>query len=312
MKEVKVGVYLGTQWGYGVVKDLAQECEQLGYQSAWLSDHFMDRGPQLECWTTLTALSSATEKLRIGTLVLCNSFRNPSVVAKMAATLDVISGGRLEFGIGAGWYEREYLAYGIDFPRLGVRVRQLREGLEIIKRMWSEEKASYEGKYFRIKEAVCDPKPVQRPHPPITIGGTSEKLMLRVIGEYADRSNWWGTTIEEFKHRLEVLRSHCTSVGRDYEKIEKSCVAFVNIQKTEQELVENLKPFYSRQKRDVAFEEWLAETRMHGITGTPDQCLKRMQEYMNLGVTYFILSFRDLPNKTGMRFFAKEILQKVR
>ena len=154
-------------------------------------------------------------------MVTCNSFRNPALLAKMAATLDVVSNGRLELGIGAGVQKDEHVAYGMPFPAPRERIARLKESVEIIKKLWTEEKASYEGKYYRVDEAVCEPKPLQKPHPPITIGGSGEKLTLKVAAQHADRFDWGTLPFEVYKHKLEVLGGHCKSVGRDVREIEK-------------------------------------------------------------------------------------------
>ena len=165
---------------YKSLVDYAIESELLGYDSIWVNDHLIFGSGILECWTTLSSLVPITERVRLGTLVLCNNFRFPSVVAKMAATLDYISNGRLEFGIGAGWNEEEHRAYGIPFPNPAERVERLREAIEIIKRMWTEKAPYYNGRYYRMEGAVCEPKPLQNPHPSITIGGAGEKLMMKL------------------------------------------------------------------------------------------------------------------------------------
>ena len=158
------------------IRDVVLECERLGYHSVWLDDHLMfGEQPILECWTTLSALSIVTTRIRLGSMVACNSFRNPALLAKIAASLDVISGGRLEFGIGAGIQETEHRAYGFSFPKSHVRIERLREAIEVINALWSEEKVSYKGKHYNLEKAICEPKPLQKPHPPITIGGSGEK-----------------------------------------------------------------------------------------------------------------------------------------
>jgi len=144
----------------------------------------------LESWTTLSALSTLTSKIRLGTMVSCNQHRNPALLAKSAATLDVLSNGRLEFGIGAGAQESEHLAYGFDFPKLSDRVERLGEALEVVMGLWTQEKSTYQGKHYSLKDAVCEPKPLQKPHPPITVGGSEEKYTLKVTAKYADRFDW--------------------------------------------------------------------------------------------------------------------------
>jgi F420-dependent oxidoreductase-like protein len=315
LRKMKFGVFLDVfdqLLTYSDLRDLAIESERLGYESVWICDHLMSEGrPILECLTTLSALSSLTRNIRLGSLVLCNSYRNPSVLAKVAATLDVISNGRLEFGIGAGWAENEYLAYGIPFSKPSIRIAQMREGIEIIKRMWTEERVSYEGKYFRLEDAICEPKPLQKPHPPITIGGSGEKLLLKVVAEYADRYNWWCETVGTCKHKLKVLEKHCSAIGRDYREIEKSVDAVVNICENKQELREILKKLFSSEKRSISFKEWLKMIKVQNIVGTPSECLERIKEYADLGITYFMLKFQDLPSKRGIRLFSEEVFKRI-
>jgi len=176
---IRFGILLPSDVSsYELVREVAPEAEELGYESAWLSDHFfpgwlsseLHTTPWLECWTTISALAVETTRLRLGTLVLCNNYRHPPIVAKMAATLDVVSRGRLEFGIGAGDLPVEYEAYGLHYPKDSTRIEQLGEALRITKIMWTMEKPSYTGKYYRIKEVPSNPKPVQKPYPRIWIG----------------------------------------------------------------------------------------------------------------------------------------------
>src|SRR5271155_286499 len=173
--------------------DRATQAEKLGYHSLWLVDHFWNRGiPDADCLEStalMSGIAAHTEKLRIGTLVLCNSFRNPALLAKSLTTIDHISNGRLEIGLGAGWMDEEYRAYGYEFPSIGKRLRQLGEALQVLKAMFADKLASFKGKYYEIADAPLNPKPVQRPHPPILIGGSGEKVMLRIVAKYADRWN---------------------------------------------------------------------------------------------------------------------------
>ena len=212
---------------FETLKTIVLECERLGYDSVWLDDHLMyNNWSILESWTTLSALSSLTSKIRLGTMVSCNQHRNPALLAKTAATLDVLSNGRLEFGIGAGVQEAEHMAYGFGFPKLSVRVERLGEALEVIKRLWTQEKTTYQGKHYSLKDAVCEPKPLQKPHPPITVGGSEEKNTLKVTAKYADRFDWgYLPSVEVYKRKLEVLENHCKAVGRDFGEIERSCLA---------------------------------------------------------------------------------------
>jgi F420-dependent oxidoreductase-like protein len=290
------------------VRDVVLECERLGYHSVWLDDHLMfGKRPILECWTTLATLSSLTTRIRLGTMVLCSSFRNPALLAKMAATLDVISGGRLEFGIGAGVQKEEHIAYGIPFPEAKIRIERMKEAVEIIKKMWTEKKASYKGKHYEINEARCEPKPVQKPHPPITIGGGGEKLTLKVTAQYADRYDFgYLPSLELYKHKLEVLENYCRAVGRDPQEIEKSCWpgGQVLIARHQKELGEKL---LQRKPKRITISDF----EKLNLVGTPDDCLKKLQPYADLGVTHFMLFFGDLPSLDGLRLFAGSVMKKM-
>ncbi|RLG48257.1 MAG: F420-dependent oxidoreductase [Thermoproteota archaeon] len=296
---------------YNVLVDYAIESELLGYDSIWVNDHLIFGSGILECWTTLSSLVPITERVRLGTLVLCNNFRLPSVVAKMAATLDYISNGRLEFGIGAGWNEEEHKAYGIPFSNPVERVERLREAIEIIKRMWTERTPCYNGRYYRIEGAVCEPKPLQNPHPPITIGGAGEKLMMKLIAQHADRCNFAHRSPDEYSHKLSVLKVACTKVGRDFGEIEKSWWGRVIISKDEKEVKKQIKTLYKSQSRESPFKEWTEKVKANSIVGTPEECVEKLRKYIKLGVTYFILRFGDAPSKNGLRLFAEEVIPKL-
>ena len=274
---------------YAVLRKIWLEAERVGFKSGWLFDHFFElpsMGPSyepcLECWTSLSALAAETKKLRLGVTVICTAYRNPAVLAKMASTLDVISNGRLEFGIGAGWAEVEHRAYGIPFEKPAVRVAMLKEAVKIIKKMWTEEKASFEGRYYRIKDAINNPKPLQKPHPPIWIGGGGEKLTLKAVAELADGCNFISLTPEEYKHKLEALQVHCTEVGRDFKQIQKSWQGRALMAKNDAELREKIRRFaISPQEISI------------NIIGTSDQCINKIAQYIDVGVTCFMLSFPE-------------------
>lgn len=288
---------------FNQIRDVVLECERLGYDSVWLDDHLMfEKRGILECWTTLSALAASTSKIRLGTMMLCNGFRNPAVLAKMTATLDVISNGRLEFGIGAGAQKDEHVAYGIPFLKPYARISRLKEAVEIIKKMWTEEKTSYEGKYYRTSEAVCEPKPVQKLHPPITIGGSGEKFTLKVVAQHADRFDWGYIPLELYEHKLEVLKGHCKAVGRDFCEIEKSCwlggqMFLFPSQEEVDEKVRQLKP------KNVSMEDF----QKISFVVTPDDCKQEILEYASKGVTYFMLFFGDLPDLSSVRLLSEVI-----
>ena len=276
-------------------------CEKLGYHSLWLVDHFWTRGmPDLdhvEALTMMSALAARTEKLRIGTLVLCNSYRNPALLAKSLATIDQVSNGRLEAGIGAGWMDEEYRAYGYDFPEMKVRLKQLEEGLQILKLMLGpEKKPSFKGKYYSIDGAMNSPKPVQKPHPPITIGGSGEKVMLKIVAKHADRWNC-PAGYESFEHKFNVLKEHCKAVGRNPADINVSEQLLVCIGNNQAEveqkwkMAQNLKPF-----------------SITGIKGTPDQLIALLKDRVKMGITTFTIFFSDFAPPPTLELFAKSVM----
>jgi F420-dependent oxidoreductase-like protein len=194
------------------------------FESGWLFDHFYpifsdSTGPCLEGWVTLTALAQATKRLRLGTLVTGIHYRHPAVLANMAATLDIVSGGRLELGIGAGWNEEESGAYGISVGTPKERSDRFEEACEVIIGLLSDDTTSFRGAYYELTSARCNPKPIQRPHPPICIGGSGEKRTLRTAARFAQHWNFVGGTVEEFAHKRDVLHEHCADLGRDPEEI---------------------------------------------------------------------------------------------
>jgi F420-dependent oxidoreductase-like protein len=202
-------------------------------EHAWLFDHFMPirdevTGPCLEGWSLLSAFAALTSRVRIGLMVTGNTYRHPAILANIAATVDVISGGRLDFGIGAGWNETEHSAYGIPLYTPGERIRRFGEACEVIKRMWTETAPTFEGKYYQIKDAYCEPKPIQKPYPPFVIGGSGEKLTLRIVAQYAAIWNFVGGTVEEYKQKSAILDEHCAAVGRDPQTIQRSIQTWIN------------------------------------------------------------------------------------
>ncbi|HEV2663126.1 MAG TPA: LLM class F420-dependent oxidoreductase [Ktedonobacteraceae bacterium] len=211
-----------------------QEADQIPViEHAWLFDHFSPlgndpTGPCLEGWTLLTAYAALTKRLRVGLMVTGNTYRHPAVLANMAATVDIISQGRLDFGIGAGWNEFEHTSYGIPLYKPGERIRRLGEACEVIKLLWTQTVSDFDGKYYQLKEARCEPKPVQKPYPPFVIGGSGEQLTLRVVAQYASIWNFVGGSTDEFKHKNTVLDGHCTAIGRNPAEIARSVQLIVN------------------------------------------------------------------------------------
>jgi alkanesulfonate monooxygenase SsuD/methylene tetrahydromethanopterin reductase-like flavin-dependent oxidoreductase (luciferase family) len=289
------------------LRNIVLESEKLGYNAVWLDDHLMyNTWSILEPWTTLSALSSLTSKIRLGTMVSCIAHRNPALLAKTAATLDVISNGRLEVGLGAGCQETEHLAYGYRFPKASVRIEHLDEALEVMIQLWTKKKATYQGNHYKINDAICEPKPLQKPHPPITVGGNGEKL-LKVTAKYADRFDWgFLSSVNEYLRKLELLKERCKIVGRDFGEIELSCWpgGQVLIAKNQQEL----KEIIAKHKPENSPME---EFKKGNLSGTPDECIDQLQVYADLGVTYFMLYFADLPSTDGLKLFAKTVADKM-
>ncbi|MGH9207401.1 MAG: TIGR03560 family F420-dependent LLM class oxidoreductase, partial [Acidimicrobiales bacterium] len=204
-------------------KEIAVLAERLGYEHLWVYDH-VETVPRresthcFEAFTMLAALSQVTGAIKLGQLVTCSSYRNAGLLAKEAAAIDVFSGGRLILGLGAGWYEREYRAYGYDYLADRERLRVLEETITVIPRLWSEEKVDFEGTYLHLDGAYCDPKPVQQPRPRILVGGEGERVTLRIAAQHADATNWQ-VGLDDFVHKSGVLAAHCERVGRDFESI---------------------------------------------------------------------------------------------
>jgi F420-dependent oxidoreductase-like protein len=203
------------------------------FEHAWLFDHFnpiagsLD-GPCLEGWTLLGAYAAVTSRLRVGLMVTGNTYRHPAVLAHIAATVDVISHGRLDLGLGAGWNEYEHSSMGIPLYSPGERIRRFGEACEIIKRLFTQPLTDFDGRYYQLKEARLEPKPVQKPYPPFVIGGGGEQLTLRIVARYADVWNFAGGPVENFTHKIEVLRQHCAEIGRDPAEIELSVQSMVD------------------------------------------------------------------------------------
>ena len=295
---------------YDNLKRVWVEADRLGFHSGWLFDHLFElplfgpsHEPWLESWTVLSALSSETESLRLGVTVICVSYRNPAVLAKMSRTLDVISGGRFELGIGAGWAQTEHEAYGITFGKPRERVERLEEAVTIIKKMWTEENPSFKGKYYSINGAVCEPKPIQRPRPPIWIGDGGEKLLLRVVAKHGDGCNFMGLSLEEYKHKLAVLTKHCDSVGRRISSVRKSWQGSVIIGRNTAEVRSKLQS--AAKSGDIRG----LDIEGHSIVGPPEQCIQRIGEYVDIGVDRFMMSFpKSATDISGLKLFGEKIL----
>ncbi len=273
------------------ILQIAHGCEEIGFTSLWLKDnlapwiHLYLKGwpepskPDFpECLTTLSALAVRTKKLRLGA-ILCNTFRNPALVAKTIATLDIISEGRIEFGLSAGWNAVEHDAYGINFPSARDRVTMLEESLEIIERMWTQPEATFHGKFHNVNKAICEPKPVQEPYPPIWVGGSGSKT-LKLAAKFADGWNFGLCSEAHYASRLTKLKEYCHQIGRDPSSIKKAWQGIVT-------------------------GSSLSDVDQGILGGSSLEIAKKLGSFVDLGVSYFTLHFTD---RTTLRTFSREVI----
>ena len=283
---------------------IAREAEQLGYDSVWVSDHFISpsgRPYGLEAWTVLSALASATHKIRLGTYVLCNQFRHPSLLAKMASTLDNISKGRLELGVGAGWLKDEHTTFGFCWNTHSARIERLKEAIKIMKKLWTENNVSFDGKYFHLKDATLEPKPFQKPHPSLWIGGNSEAIR-EVVAEMSD--GWIPVlpTPEQLATDVVSIKEKMKHFGRDPQKLKvayggSGCALIAENEDLVKKLAEPLIQSMGKPSEKLAC-----------LIGTPEQCIEKIEQYQNAGAQKIVTGFYDFPSLGGMRLFAKSVI----
>ena len=310
---LRFGIQIEPQFGftYDEVANIAKEAERLGFYGLWVSDHlFWDsRAEQrncLEAWTLLTALAPVTTRLRLGTLVTCNSYRPPSILAKIAASFDHLSNGRLEFGIGAGWKELEYRAYGIPFPSIGTRLAQLEEAVQVVRLLWTTERASFTGKHYQLQEALCAPKPVQQP-PRIWIAGGGEKKMLRIVAKHADGWNiLLGSSVETVRRKTEILRRHCDALKRDFSTIEKSLFLAVILAEDEKELRRR-----EAESAQALGGRGLWASRELGTAGTPERIAETLRNVQTLGFHHFQIVFPYKQEQEMLQRFTELVVPQL-
>jgi F420-dependent oxidoreductase-like protein len=293
----------------------ARRIEDLGYQSLWVYDHFHTvpkptQEATYEAWTLMAALAAATETVRLGQMCTCNTYRPPSYLAKVAACIDVISRGRLEMGIGAGWYEDEHNGYGYPFLSPAGRLGMLREGVEIMKAMWTEEKVDYAGKHYQLEGGICAPKPVQKPHIPLWIAGGGEQITLNIAAEHAAYTNFGMMDLDQFEHKSGVLESHCRELGTDYEAITRSSNFMLLCAETEAEIEEKKQWLLDHLSALVPAERAERTAAIFNrMSGTPTQIAERLSEWINAGLGYAIVYFPDTAyDPSSMELFAKEVI----
>src|SRR5579859_7439646 len=285
---------------YETMTRVTQTAEEVGFASAWLVDHFHTiphPTPEVtfECWMTTAALARDTSNIRIGQMVTCNGYRHPALLAKMASTVDVLSHGRLNFGIGAGWYEHEYRAYGYDYPDAPERLRYLREAVQVIRTMWTQEEAAFEGKYYQVRGAINQPKGVQKPHIPLLIGGAGEQVTLKLVAQYADACNVFGdpTTLER---KFAVLKQHCETLGRDYQSIQRTAGTFCVIADTDEQALASIP-----ETQQSFFGQW-------ALIGSPATIRERIAAFERAGVQELSLRFPQIGQLDMLQRFAQEFI----
>jgi F420-dependent oxidoreductase-like protein len=290
-------------------KAAAQEFERLGFDSLWVCDHLYGvprpEIPILESWTLLTALGAITERVELGTLVTPPGFRNPAHLAKIVATLDRITNGRVVPGLGAGWFRQEFVGYGYDFPEPRVRLQLLAEAVEIMTRAWTEPNLTFEGRHYRTEGLTISPPPVRRP--PLLIGGGGEKVTMRIAARYADIWNNSASNQTRLGHKVEVLRVHCKEQGRDPDSIRISQQCMVLI--TERE--EDVEPMLQRAEK--LFGGHMGDVRGPlAIAGTPDMVTEGIRRHIDLGCSHFVIEFFGRDTREPARLFAETVLPRFR
>jgi F420-dependent oxidoreductase-like protein len=291
------------------LKKLVTTAEKNGFDSFWVMDHFHQipmigkvEEPMLESWSTLSVLAGLTTKIKLGTLVSGIMYRYPAILAKVAATLDVLSKGRLFMGIGAAWNEDESHAYGIHFPPAGERLSRLEEAIQIIRKMWTEEpSASFNGKYYQIHNAYCNPKPIQKPSPPILVGGSGERKTLKIVAKYADACNLFGSA-ETVKRKLNILKEHCKSVGRDYDSILRTKLGIIVVADDRQMAEEKIKQIFKGMPEE--------QIREFAIYGTPEDLLRQIELLEQVGIQYLIVDLDPSRELEALDVFANKIIKK--
>ena len=284
------GISPDNQWD--AILSSASKIEELGYESIWVYDHFHTvpvptQDPTYECWSLMAALSQTTSTVRLGQMCTCNSYRNPAYLTKVASNIDVMSGGRLEYAIGAGWYNQEYDAYGYEYPSDGVRLKMLEESLIIYKKMTSDDEASFKGKYYEINKAINQPKPIQKPHPPLWVCGGGEKVTLKLLAKYGDYGNW-DVDVDGFKHKSNILKKHCEDQQRNFEDIGRTLHTNVIIGENQRDLDKKLNKI--SEMTTIPVETYLKKP----LVGIKEKVFDTLDEFESHGCTYLISYIADI------------------
>jgi F420-dependent oxidoreductase-like protein len=312
-----VGIPVDQHWP--TMLDQARKAEAGPWESVWVYDHFhtvpvpIDEATH-EAWTLIAALGATTERIRLGQMCTCVSYRNPIYLAKVAATCDVISGGRVEMGIGAGWYEHEWRAYGYGFPSAGERLGRLDEGVQIMKQAWTDGTATLAGKHYQVDGALVRPLPLQQGGIPVWIAGGGEKKTLRTAAKYADYTNFDGTP-ETFKRKSEILAEHCRDLGRDPDEITRSADYNVVIGENEREVQDRLDWIVDHYSKLVPADQVDRHRQMFAtgpLVGTPEQIVERLKELEGLGMTYAITYWTEAAyDRSGIELFETHVVPEL-
>ena len=319
---VRFGVFVPQGWRmdlveiggpfeqYEAMTRVAKVAEETGaYDSIWVYDHFHTvpeptMNTVFEAWTTSAGLARDTNNVKIGQMVTCNGYRNPALLAKIASTVDAVSNGRLLCGLGAGWYEHEWRAYGYGFPEVPVRMRMFREACEIVHRMFTEDGPTFDGEFYTVDRPINEPKGVSKPHPPLWIGGGGEKVTLKLVALWGDACNFGNGDFETIKHKLEVLEGHCESEGRDYEEITRS--TSINIYLLDEG--EDPEKATREHRGSKSYEEFSEEF----IVGTAEEIVERLNPMVEVGIDYFITYLpRVAHDPMPVERFAKEVIPNL-
>ena len=322
---MKIGVQFEVQDGVGWNRwrELAARVDELGYESLWRSDHLFSVVGDLtktgiETWTSLTYLATATSRIRFGPLVSPMTFRHPSLLALQAAAVDELSGGRLEVGVGAGWEPREHESFGVPFPSTPERFERLDEGLTVMKLLWTEPEPEFEGRFYSLHGARLHPKPLQRPHPPIVVGGTGEKRSLRIVAKHADEWNAHGVTVDVYRAKRAVLDRYCAEFGRDPAAVRHSVTAPCAIGMSENTIRDRIDA-QSRLlplRTPAFFPEGKPQTidalRARGwIVGRPEEIVDQIRTLAEAGVDRVMLELIDAYDDESLELIAREVLPNV-
>lgn len=311
------GIDTAQQWP--VMRELAQWADRGAFDSVWLYDHFHTRPVPTdeathEAWSLMAAFAAATDRVKLGQMCTCVGYRNPTYLAKVAATVDVISGGRAQMGIGAGWYEQEWRAYGYGFPSAGTRLAMLDEAVQIMRQAWAAGRVDFPGKHYQVTGAITRPLPLQQHGIPLWIAGGGERKTLRIAAAYANYTNF-DATPEVFAHKSQVLAQHCREIGRDFDEIVRSGNYNVVIGESDADVADKLawmRAHYAPYLTAEQLDRQVESQRRQPLVGTPEQIIERLTEANRLGLSYAIGYFLDAAyDRTSVELFARRVIPEL-